>query len=141
MTKYIVAAFGGVFILVGGIDWAVGALVPHSHVILVIGAVAIVAAGFIHWWQKLQNPKWPLLMGLAIAIFGTTDVCAAGPHDWVLTPPAVTPMIKRSLISGSEHWVWVLVFVVIGLTCLLVQKFLRGCDHRNRPRCNYPQRQ
>jgi len=127
MKKYIFAAIGALAIVVGGIDWAVGALVPHSRILMITGAIAIAVAGFLHRWQKLQKPQWPLLMTLVLAIFGAVDTCVAGVHD-VLIRPEVTPIqqCNSHAVSGQGAWVIVLVIVVVGLTCLLVQKFFRG---------------
>jgi len=129
MTKYVVAAIGTLAIVVGGIDWAVGALVSHSRLLIITGAIAIAVAGFLHRWQKLQNPKWPLSMALAIAIFGAADICTAGIHD-VLIRPEVTPMIQRSLVNGLETWVIIGVIVSIGLAWIVIFRFIRNRDDR-----------
>ena len=127
MKKYIIMAIGALAIVVGGIDWLVGALVPHSRFLMIAGAVAVAAAGFMHRWEKLQKPQWPLLMTLAIAVFGAADACAMTVEQ-ALTPPDKWLMAQwnPNAMPGREAWIIVLVFVIFGLAWLVIQKFLSG---------------
>lgn len=131
MKRILLVAVGIVLLSIGAVDWLLGALVPHSRVILAIGAIAIAAAALIHRWQRLQEPQGPLVMTLVITIFGVTDTCIAGIHD-VLIPPDKWPMAQwnPNAMSGLEAWVIVLAFVALGLAWIAIFRFMRNRDDR-----------
>ena len=127
MWKYIIMAIGTLAIVVGGIDWLVGALVPHSRLLLGTGAAMLVVAVILYLveqWRQLHT--WPMLV-LAAVFFSAVDAYA-GPHD-VLIPPDHWPMLQwnPSTVSGSEVWLWVLGLVALFLVYTLISYFLRDC--------------
>lgn len=128
MWKYILAAIGTLAIVVGGIDWLVGALVSHSRFLLVSGIVALVFAEILHLWQKSWQKFILPMTTLTVAIFGTADICVAGIHD-VLIPPDKWPIQQwnPNAMSGSKVWIIIGIIVALGLACLIVQKFLHYC--------------
>jgi len=132
MKKYFFAGVGFLALAIGFVDWLAGALVPHTWLIVGVGVVAWIATWFSYSQEKSRKPKiLPLPVALIVAIFGSVDTCAAGVHDWVLTPPAVTPMLQWNpdVVSGAMTWVIVL---LIGVAIALVYHFGWNWLFRNR---------
>lgn len=128
MRKVILAVMGTLLISIGAIDWLVGALVPHSKVLIGMGAVAVAVAAFLRRWQKLQEKITLPLMAVA-----------ASPLEQAFDPTRPAQMLQwnTNAVSGPEAWLYVLLAIAIWVVfyrCLVA--FLRGCSWRNRPRCN-----
>ncbi|MFA6285709.1 MAG: hypothetical protein WC643_04270 [Parcubacteria group bacterium] len=137
MKKIIFAIVGAALLFFGAvdyIDYAAGAFMNYNRSLLIAGLVILAVVGVLHlrdWLHDrfLRKSNLPFV-ALAIAVFGATDVCAAGIHD-VLIPPDVTPMVRNPFApTGTEVWIAIGIFVVVGMACLLAQKFLRGREDR-----------
>jgi hypothetical protein len=114
MKKYFFAVIGALVIIIGGIDWVLGALVPHSRLLILIGAAMVAAAGFFLWREKSRQDFRLPLMGLIVM-----------PLDKVLTPPETTPMLQWNPNAVSGYEVWIFVAILIGY--FLFFRFWRGC--------------
>jgi hypothetical protein len=137
----IAVTFTAIFISLG-LSWisAIYDFVPNPRNVW----LAILASGTLIWWTLPRVRLWwrwqrefpikPFLSALTIAIIsGVTDACAAEMQEIhkVLIRPEVTPMIKWSLISGPETWVWILLITVgLGLFYIGLMRFVRNCDER-----------
>jgi hypothetical protein len=114
MKRIVLVAIGVMLLSIGAVDWLVGALMPHSRFLMIIGGIAVAVAGFLHRWQKLQFS----LLGVIVS-----------PLEQALTPPDRWPMVQRSgAPSALETWSYVFIFaLIIGLCYYLISRFLRFC--------------
>ncbi|MCX6766243.1 MAG: hypothetical protein NT170_00445 [Candidatus Moranbacteria bacterium] len=121
MKKIAAGILLGLFFIIsgGGIDYSFNIPVKPLSIFLmgidtVTLLVTVVAAGVIHFRQKLWKICGTIAIAFAIA-FGAADACAETIHAKVLTPPAVTPMIQRIKVTGAEVWGLIAILVLVGL--------------------------
>jgi hypothetical protein len=132
MKKYFFIAIGVVAFSIGAVDWAAGALVPHSWLFVGASLVSFVAAAISHMRQRQpkRQPVLPTLVALAIAIFGVVDTCAAGIHD-VLIRPEVTPIVQWNPNAATGAVTWAIA-LLIGVAIALAYHFGWNWLFRNR---------
>jgi hypothetical protein len=123
MKRIVLVAIGIILLSIGAVDWAVGALVPHSRLLLIFGAVAVAAAGFLNGWQKMKEKSRLPFLGFV----------AVSPLEQVFDPtkPALIQQWNPYAVSGIEAWLYVLLAVVVWVALYYgLVAFLQGC---NRP--------
>ncbi len=124
--KKILFAIGILLLLVGGVDWLVGALVPHSRWLIGIGTAIsgfILITEGIRLFRRSHRKTIPFLV---LMLFMATDVYAASPIDQVLTPPDVAPLVKNpTALTGGQFWGLAALFLVMVVFFALARSDIR----------------
>jgi hypothetical protein len=125
MKKVVLVVVGTVLVLVGVVDWLVGALVSHSWWLIVTGLAALAIAGILELWP---DTRWWRSLVPAVVLAMATDARAASPIEQALTPPDVTPLVANpAALTGGRFCLMVFIGVCIGL---LYSRALRRLGRR-----------
>lgn len=138
--KFGIGVLGAIFILVGGMDGYLGAMMPHDRYLVWIGIAMLaitmpllVIAGVKYFrqksQQKLHNIYGTLVIIASAIVFGAADACAETIHAGVLTPPATTPIQQwnPTAVLGPEFWA-IGVVVTVALAIIYLHFFKRYFD-------------
>jgi hypothetical protein len=123
MKKIILVSVGVVLISAGAIDYLLGALMPHGRIIILLGAIAIAAASFIHGSQRQKRQEKNALPFLGVAV---------SPLDAVLTPPDKWEVQQWNphAVTGAEVWGVILIIVLVGLLVYWGQSSIKKSNAR-----------